>query len=420
MGIPAVVLPIGDIARPGEQHIADCCQPVAAVDHIAVVVFQPEITQGIAGGQRGLIVRVCFHLGNRGVQAVEVLLQRKLDAVGQALHHQLHLAGLAFHQGRAVIFPDQICHNGQHDQKNGSHSHWHPEGAERFQGGALFLRVRLVRFHGGFSFHPGRCLLFPAKNVILLIKYQFQVSIFDGFGQRKYGEATMSYHVLIVDDDPAICKLLSKVMVSNEMEPLVVNSGAAALDLIARQSNTLDMILMDITLGDMEGFDVIQTIRRNGVTTPVIIISGRNEDYDFMYGLSLGADDYVTKPFRPQILGAKVKALIRRSKSFSQENSQQISCGPFLCDTTTMRFYKNNVELNLSEKERSLLLLFVRHPQQVFTKDMIYEQIWGNLIAVDDNAIMVYINRLRSKIEDNARTPQHIITIRGVGYRFVP
>ena len=101
------------------------------------------------------------------------------------------------------------------------------------------------------------------------------MSIFDGFGQRKYGEATMSYHVLIVDDDPAICKLLSKVMVSNEMEPLVVNSGAAALDLIARQSSTLDMILMDITLGDMEGFDVIQTIRRNGVTTPVIIIRDR-------------------------------------------------------------------------------------------------------------------------------------------------
>ena len=89
-------------------------------------------------------------------------------------------------------------------------------------------------------------------------------------------------------------------MISNEMDPLVVNSGAAALDLIARQSSTLDMILMDITLGDMEGFDVIQTIRRNGVTTPVIIISGRNEDYDFMYGLSLGADDYVTKPSAPR------------------------------------------------------------------------------------------------------------------------
>lgn len=115
----------------------------------------------------------------------------------------------------------------------------------------------------------------------------------------------MSYHVLIVDDDPAICKLLSKVMISNEMDPLVVNSGAAALDLIARQSSTLDMILMDITLGDMEGFDVIQTIRRNGVTTPVIIISGRNEDYDFMYGLSLGARRLCHQALPPPDFGRK-------------------------------------------------------------------------------------------------------------------
>ena len=228
----------------------------------------------------------------------------------------------------------------------------------------------------------------------------------------------MADQVLIVDDDPAICKLLEKVMRSNDMDSQAVGSGEQALQ--ALETRTFDIILLDVNLWDMEGFEVLRRLRERGIKTPVIIISGRNEDYDFMYGLSLGADDYVTKPFRPQILGAKVKALIRRSKSFSQENNQQISCGPFLCDTTTMRFYKNNVELNLSEKERSLLLLFVRHPQQVFTKDMIYEQIWGNLIAVDDNAIMVYINRLRSKIEDNARTPQHIITIRGVGYRFVP
>ena len=228
----------------------------------------------------------------------------------------------------------------------------------------------------------------------------------------------MADKVLIVDDDPSICKLLEKVMHSNDLETTVADSGQAALHLL--KDHAYDIILMDVMLGDMEGFEVIRALRSQGIKTPVMIVSGRNEDYDSLYGLSLGADDYVTKPFRPQILGAKVKALIRRSKSFSQENNQQISCGPFLCDTTTMRFYKSNVELNLSEKERSLLLLFVRHPQQVFTKDMIYEQIWGNLIAVDDNAIMVYINRLRSKIEDNARTPQHIITIRGVGYRFVP
>ena len=209
-------------------------------------------------------------------------------------------------------------------------------------------------------------------------------------------------------------------MISNEMDPLVVNSGAAALDLIARQSSTLDMILMDITLGDMEGFDVIQTIRRNGVTTPVIIISGRNEDYDFMYGLSLGADDYVTKPFRPRSWAQRSRPSSAAARASRRRTTSRSAAAPSSATPPPCAFMKNNVELNLSEKERSLLLLFVRHPQQVFTKDMIYEQIWGNLIAVDDNAIMVYINRLRSKIEDNARTPQHIITIRGVGYRFVP
>ena len=85
-----------------------------------------------------------------------------------------------------------------------------------------------------------------------------------------------------------------------------------------------------------------------------------------------------------------------------------------------MRFYKNGQELLLSAKESSLLLLFMKHPQQVFTKDMIYEQVWGNTVAIDDNAIMVYINRLRSKIEENKQSPQHIITIRGLGYRFIP
>ena len=223
--------------------------------------------------------------------------------------------------------------------------------------------------------------------------------------------------ILIVEDDRPIRNLIVTTLKTHEYKYLTAENGREAI--LEASSHNPDIILLDLGLPDMEGVDVIKKIR-TWSNMPIIVISARSEDSDKILGLSMGADDYVTKPFRPQILGAKVKALIRRSKSFSQENNQQISCGPFLCDTTTMRFYKNNVELNLSEKERSLLLLFVRHPQQVFTKDMIYEQIWGNLIAVDDNAIMVYINRLRSKIEDNARTPQHIITIRGVGYRFVP
>ena len=224
--------------------------------------------------------------------------------------------------------------------------------------------------------------------------------------------------VLIVDDDPAICKLLEKVMHSNELDTVVANTGSEALSII--QSQTFDIILMDVTLGDMEGFEVIKKIRSQDINTPVMIISGRNEDYDSLYGLSLGADDYITKPFRPLVLGAKVKALIRRSKNMVLDSSGTFECGPFTYDTSTMRFYKDGEELILSTKEGTLLLLFMKHPQQVFTKDMIYEHVWGNTVVIDDNAIMVYINRLRGKVEEDRQNPRHIITVRGLGYRFVP
>ena len=130
----------------------------------------------------------------------------------------------------------------------------------------------------------------------------------------------MADQVLIVDDDPAICKLLEKVMRSNDMDSQAVGSGQQALQ--ALEARTFDIILLDVNLGDMEGFEVLRRLRERGIKTPVIIISGRNEDYDSLYGLSLGADDYVTKPFRPVVLGAKVKALLRRSREFSSAASQ--------------------------------------------------------------------------------------------------
>lgn len=227
----------------------------------------------------------------------------------------------------------------------------------------------------------------------------------------------MTDRVLIVDDDPSVCKLLEKVMRSNELETTSVSGGREALEVLRNEA--FDVILLDINLGDIEGFDVLKSLRDSGNRTPVMIISGRSEDYDSLYGLSLGADDYITKPFRPLVLGAKVKALLRRTHETLDAGST-LRCGRFSYDSASMHFYKDGEELILSAKEAALFLLFLRRPDHVFTKEMIYENVWGTSVAVDDNAIMVYINRLRGKIEDDVKKPAHILTVRGLGYRFLP
>ena len=232
----------------------------------------------------------------------------------------------------------------------------------------------------------------------------------------------MADRVLIADDDPSICRLLEKVMLSNDMEPVIAGSGKEALEAISSQH--FDLILIDVMLGDMEGFDVIRKIRKEGNNTPVMIVSGRNEDYDSLYGLTVGADDYITKPFRPLILGAKARALIRRSRSSVENDNHKgevrLTAGDFSYDGSTMRFFKSSEEIVLSSREAALFLLFMKHPRQIFTKEMIFEQVWGPEAPVDDNAIMVYVNRLRSKVEDDRHNPVYIQTVRGLGYRFVP
>jgi len=225
----------------------------------------------------------------------------------------------------------------------------------------------------------------------------------------------MSEIVLIVDDDPAICKMLQKVMVSNGLQSEIAHSGGEALARLKEKS--FDIVLMDVNMEDMEGFEVIKRMRAARIETPVIIISGRSEDYDALYGLSVGADDYITKPFRPVVLGAKVMAVLRRSRK-ETVSAASVVRGPFRFDTETLRLYKNEQEIELSARENSLMMLFMQNPDRVYTKEMIYEHVWGTQVAVDDNSIMVYINRLRNKIEDNPQKPVYIQTVRGVGYRF--
>ena len=224
----------------------------------------------------------------------------------------------------------------------------------------------------------------------------------------------MADTVLIVDDDKAVQTMLYKVIRSNGLAADTASGGQEALSLT--ENRKYDLILLDINMHGMDGFEVIQRLRSRGVKTPIIIVSGRQEDYDTLYGLDIGADDYVTKPFNPIVLGAKVKALIRRSKG--ELGSAVIAAGPFRYNTSTLRFYKDDREILLSSKENSIMKLFIDNVNRIFSKDMIYDLIWGEAI-IDENAIMVYINRLRQKIEDDPSTPRYIQTVRGLGYRFV-
>lgn len=222
--------------------------------------------------------------------------------------------------------------------------------------------------------------------------------------------------VLIVDDDEAVQSVLYKVISSNGIDAQVVSSGEEALEITRRYH--FDLILLDVNMRGIDGFEVVQALRKRGVKTPIIIVSGRKEDYDTLYGLDIGADDYITKPFNPIVLGAKVKAMIRRNRDHSADSGNVITAGPFRYDTHTLRLYKNGQEILLSSKENAIMKLFLDNINRIFSRKMIYEMVWGETI-VDENAIMVYINRLRQKIEDDPSKPQYIQTVRGLGYRFV-
>ena len=226
----------------------------------------------------------------------------------------------------------------------------------------------------------------------------------------------MADKILIVDDDTAVLSLLNKVIRSNGLEAECADSAEHTLELLAEHS--YDLILMDVNMHGMDGFTAVETIRGRGIETPIIIVSGRKEDFDTLYGLDIGADDYITKPFNPVTLGAKVKALIRRSRHSVAGTEPTIVAGPFTYNTSTLRLYKNGVEIALSAKENAMMKLFIDNVNRIFSKDMLYDMIWGEAI-IDENAIMVYVNRLRQKIEDDPTKPQYIQNVRGVGYRFV-
>ena len=220
--------------------------------------------------------------------------------------------------------------------------------------------------------------------------------------------------VLIVDDDPAVCTVISRVVSVNGLTPYSAESGEKALELL--DSEEFALVVLDITLTGINGFEVVERLRGDNKKVPIIILSADDVPHDMLYGLEIGADDYVTKPFDPIFLGAKIKALIRRDRYI--HTSEALTSGDIRYIPGTMKLYIGSDEVPLSTKEHALLRLFLENKNRVFTKEQLYERIWGETI-VDENAIMVYISRLRGKVEADPKNPRHIITVWGVGYKFV-
>lgn len=222
--------------------------------------------------------------------------------------------------------------------------------------------------------------------------------------------------VLIVDDDIHILRMASRILQSDGILTTEVSSGREALNQILYSH--YDLILLDINLDDLDGFSIVKKVRAQGIKTPIIIISGNTEEYNTIFGLGIGADDYLTKPVSPAILGAKVKALIRRNRTAMELSEKVLERGPFSFDLETYSLYMEGREIPLTSKEKQLVCLFLKNINTVFTKEMLFEQVWKDR-AVDDNTIMVNIRNIRAKIEPDPKNPRYLKTVWGMGYQFV-
>lgn len=226
--------------------------------------------------------------------------------------------------------------------------------------------------------------------------------------------------ILIIEDDETIAAIERDYLVLNEFEVDLVGTGREG---IARgRSGNYDLILLDLMLPEMDGFAVCRILRET-LDIPILMVTARQEDIDKIKGLGMGADDYITKPFSPSVLVARIKANLAqydRLKNVGISNRTQIQMGNIVLQTDTRRVFVEGTEVQLKNKEYELLLFLMSNVDIVFSKETLYERIWGYDAMGDNATVAVHINRLREKIEKNPSQPRYIQTVWGVGYRFRP
>ena len=232
----------------------------------------------------------------------------------------------------------------------------------------------------------------------------------------------MSKRILIVEDEKNIVDILSFNLSKEGYDTLEAYDGQAGLQLALEQDP--DLVLLDLMLPKMDGFDVCRQLRQAGRNTPVIMLTAREEETDKVLGLELGADDYITKPFSMRELMARVKANIRRSTmapadSAARPTSGRLELGRIAIDTELLMAYKDGAPLDLTQREYELLKFLASNPGKVFSREALMENVWNYEGYVGDvRAVDVAVRRLREKVEDDPAAPQFVVTRRGLGYLF--
>ena len=230
----------------------------------------------------------------------------------------------------------------------------------------------------------------------------------------------MIYNILVVEDDIDIIKLL-KLYLENEGHRVIsAQNGIDALNII--KNIKVDLVVMDIMMPKMDGYELISKIREK-YTIPIIVLSAKGADNDKILGLNLGADDYITKPFNPLEIVARVNSNLRRFYDFNNHNviekeeETKLIVGDLVLDTQKLSLFKNDEEIIVTPTEYKSLSLLMKTPGQVYTKLQICESINGDYIESDNNTMMVHVSRLREKVEDDSKNPEYIKTVRGIGYK---
>lgn len=221
--------------------------------------------------------------------------------------------------------------------------------------------------------------------------------------------------ILIVEDELDLAKIIKDYLEKELYEVEICTEGDKAIEIFDKFKPSL--VILDLMLPGMNGYEICQNIRIKS-TIPILILSAKIDEFDKVKGLDLGADDYITKPFRPRELLARVNAQLRRSQVFNKKNLEIIDIENIRIYAKEYKVEKNGRDLDLSRNEFELLAFLSKNPRQVFSREQLYERIWGFDSYGDLNTVTVTINRLRQKIEDNPKNPKYILTVWGVGYKF--